>query len=209
MEDELGTDLLREYVFVANIPYRIIPKFLESNSNFFDDVRTSTVETRDDIIRKSLVDALDSLRKEFGNSMQTWQWGDVHKVTFKHMFSGVSGLVDDLVNIGPYSIGGDGTTVFNTEYSFERLFAKQGSSEKSIRSKPYENILGPSMRYVFDFANPDYMEMILPTGQSGNFMSSHYKDMTHQWLNGKYIKLPLTVDKFKSTSINEMTLIPK
>ena len=29
--------------------------------------------------------------------------------------------------------------------------------------------------------------MILPTGQSGNVMSEHYKDMTDMWLHGKYI----------------------
>ena len=47
--------------------------------------------------------------------------------------------------------------------------------------------LGPSMRYIFDYSKPDLFYMILPTGQSGNVMSDHYKDMTDMWLRGKYI----------------------
>ena len=79
-----------------------------------------------------------------------------------------------LVNIGPFSIGGDGTTIFNTEYSF---------------TSPYENRLGPTLRYIYDFAEPDFVNIILPTGQAGYFMSNHYSDMTDMWLNGEYLKI--------------------
>jgi acyl-homoserine lactone acylase PvdQ len=29
--------------------------------------------------------------------------------------------------------------------------------------------------------------MVLTTGQSGNFMSEHYRDMTDMWLRGNYV----------------------
>ena len=209
LEDELGNDLLKEYTFVANVPYRMILKILKNNSPLFDNIKTPEVETREDIIRKSLVDALNDLEKELGDDAANWQWGDIHKVTFKHMFSGFSGLLDKIINIGPFSIGGDGTTIFNTEYSFHRLFEKDGNSINVLRSKPYENILGPSMRYIFDFADPDHLEFILPTGQSGHFMSSHYDDMTQMWLKGNYIKLPITEERFQAEAKHEMNLIPK
>ena len=208
LEDELGKDLLSEYVFVANIPYRIIPKFFENGSPFFDDVHTSQVETKDDIIRKSLVDALNDLEEKFGKDISTWQWENVHKVVFRHMFSGVSSFTDKLINIGPFGIGGDGTTIFNTEYSFDRLFS-QDYSVNGKRSEKFENILGPSMRYIFDFADPDHVNFILPTGESGNIMSGHYKDMTQMWLKGKYIKLPVNEDEFKAGAKYEMTLMPE
>lgn len=209
LQDELGEELLSEYVFVANVPYRIIPKFFESNSVFFDDVRTSQIETRDDIIRKSLVDALSVLEDKIGKDIKFWQWKDVHKVIFKHMFSGASGVLDKLINIGPFGIGGDGTTIFNTEYSFDRLITKDNDTKNSSRSERYENVLGPSMRYIFDFSNPDSVEFILPTGQSGNVMSDHYSDMTKMWLKGKYIKLPITEDKFESSVKHTLILLPK
>jgi penicillin amidase len=209
LEDELGGGLFSEYVFVANVPYRIIPKFFENNSSFFDDVRTSQTETRDDIIRKSLVDALNILENKMGRDIKNWQWKEVHKVIFKHMFSGAAGVLDKLINIGPFEIGGDGTTIFNTEYSFDRLIAKDSDLKNSSRSERYENILGPSMRFIFDFANPDSIEFVLPTGQSGNVMSDHYSDMTKMWLKGKYIKLPVSEDKFESSAKHKMVLLPK
>ena len=33
-------------------------------------------------------------------------------------------LLDKFINIGPYSIGGDGTTIFNTEYPFYESIKK-------------------------------------------------------------------------------------
>jgi len=209
-EDEMGTDLLKEYVFVANVPYRIIPKLLEENkSSFFDDINTPEIEKRDDIIRKSLVDALTDLEKNYGNDEANWQWGDIHKVTFKHMFHGKSGLLDNIINIGPFSIGGDGTTIFNTEYSFPELFENNNDPTMTHRSEKYENILGPSMRYIFDFADPDHLEFIMPTGESGHFMSDHYKDMSDMWLKGKYIKIPLKEDEFAKRTVNVLKLQPR
>jgi len=209
-EDEMGVDLLKEYIFVANVPYRIIHKLFEENkSSFIDDVRTPQRETRNDIIRKSLVDALTDLEKNYGTDIASWQWGDVHKVTFKHMFHNKSGLLDKIINIGPFNIGGDGTTIFNTEYSFPELFEDTRALTKPHRSEQYENILGPSMRYIFDFADPDHLEFILPTGQAGHFMSGHYKDMSEMWLKGKYITVPLREDEFKKRTINVLKLIPQ
>lgn len=209
-EDEMGEDLLKEYVFVANVPYRIIPKMLEENrSSFFDNKRTAHVETRDEIIRQSLVDALSDLEKNYGSDIKNWQWGEIHKVTFKHMFNNVSGLLDKVINIGPFNIGGDGTTVFNTEYSFPELFEHDNNPAAPHRSGKYENILGPSMRYIFDFADPDHLEFILPTGEAGHFMSDHYKDMSQMWLKGKYIKLPLKEDEFVKNSKHKLQLLPQ
>jgi penicillin amidase len=45
------------------------------------------------------------------------------------------------------------------------------------------------MRYIFDFAAPDEFYLVLTTGESGNVMSPHYKDMSQMWLNGGYIKI--------------------
>lgn len=209
LEDELGTDLLKEYVFLANIPYRKIIELLEGkNNSLFNNVKTQIVETKEDIIRKSLVDALSYLEKKYGRDISNWQWGKIHKVTFKHTFHGITNFINNIVDIGPYSIGGDGTTVFNTEYSFTSMFSDKRKI-KILNEEPFENTLGPSMRYIFDFGNPEYLEFIMPTGQSGNFMSKHYSDMTSMWLKGEYIKVPLTFKEFKKKAKHKFVFIPK
>lgn len=208
-QDELGKELMKEYVFLANIPYRIINEFLEGNiSTFFDNVETPRLETKDEIIRKSLVDAIVELENKAGKDIANWQWGSFHKIYFKHMFSGANSLLDKLINCGPYEIGGDGTTIFNTEYTFQELFEETRDKTKPYRSEPYENKLGPSMRYIFDFGDPNYLNFILPNGQSGHFMSDHYSDMTGMWLKGEYIKVPLISDEFIKYSVNFLKLIP-
>jgi penicillin amidase len=45
------------------------------------------------------------------------------------------------------------------------------------------------MRYIYDFSNPDEFYMILTTGESGNVMSNHYRDMSQMWLRGGYVKV--------------------
>lgn len=207
--DEMSKDLLKEYVFVANIPYRKIEEFMESNSSFIDNIKTNAVETIDDILRKSLVDALSELENNYGKDVTNWQWGEIHKVTFKHMFGGKSSLLDKLINIGPFEIGGDGTTVFNTEYSFAELYELEHNSNLQHRTKMFENKLGPSMRYIYDYSQPDYFNFILPTGQAGHFMSNNYKDMNKMWQKGYYIKLPLKESEFIHNATSILTFLPK
>lgn len=191
--DEMGKTYLQEYSFIANIPYRVIMQLLkQESSEWFDNVKTGKFETKNDIIRKSLVDALTELEKENSRDLYLWQWGDFHTVTFKHTFSGVNSLLDKIINIGPFPIGGDGTTVNNGEYSF---------------NKPYANNLGPSMRYIYDFNDPENFTCILPTGQSGHFLSNHYKDMTEKWLKGKYIKVNTNIEKNIELYKNRLTIL--
>ncbi len=208
-EDELGKDLLKKYVFLANIPYRKILELLENdNSILFDNIHTPQVESKNEIIRKSLIDALIFLEKEYGRDISKWQWGKIHKVTFKHTFHGIASFVDDLIDIGPFPIGGDGTTIFNTEYSFTALYKDNDYELNVLKEEPFANNLGPSMRYIFDFGNPEYIEFIMPTGQSGNLMSKHYRDMTKMWLKGKYLKVSLDEKNFTKNASHKLILKP-
>jgi penicillin amidase len=203
--DEMGDDLFNQYVFLANVPYRSIQQLLENPSSvWWDNINTSEVETRDDIIRESVGNALAFLENHIGEEIGDWQWGALHKVVFKHPFSGNYSLLDKFINIGPYEIGGDGTTIFNTEYPFSESIEQY----PMFRHDLFENDLGPSMRYIYDFANPDEFFLILTTGQSGNVMSEHYRDMSLLWLSGKYMKISTNVDSIKSPKNKLLKLLP-
>lgn len=182
--DELGDDLFNRFVFLANVPFRSLLQVLDKpESLIFDDISTAKTESKNEIIRKSLADALTFLEENLGKDLTNWQWGRLHTVTFKHAFSGNFSLLDKYINIGPYEIGGDGTTINNTEYPFSESIDKY----PMFSHNEFENILGPSMRYIYDFAKPDQYYLILTTGQSGNVMSDNYRDQTPYWLQGKYM----------------------
>jgi penicillin G amidase len=195
--DDLGRDLYNEFVFIGNIPYRSLMKVLaDSSASVIDDVNTEKVETRNEIIRKSFADAVADLEKNYGDDMRFWQWGDLHKVEFKHAFGGVSGLVDNVVNIGPFPVGGDGTTIFNTEYPFN-----EGIKEfPRFDHDRFENDLGATMRYIYDFSRPDEFYLILTGGQSGHILSDHYKDMSDLWLKGKYMRIKTDLTSIRRNS---------
>ncbi|GAB4137188.1 MAG: penicillin acylase family protein [Ignavibacteriales bacterium] len=192
--DEMGKELFDKYIFIANVPYRVVEDLLKkNNSTWFDNVNTKKVEYADDIIRKSMTDALDDLEAQYGKDIANWQWGNVHKIQFKHIFSDGSKFLSNIFDNGPFPIGGDGTTVFNTEYTF---------------TNPYKVKLGPSMRFVYDFADKSKFKFILPNGQSGHVMSSHYSDMNSKWLNKKYINMIIEPNETNLRKYEYLELIP-
>jgi penicillin amidase len=201
--NKMGKDLYNEYVYVQNVPFRSILQLLENpQSIWFDDSYTQKKETRDNMIRQSLVDALAELEQNNGDNPADWQWGSIHQVLFKHSFNGVSSIIDRLVNIGPFEIGGDGTTIFNTEYPF----TTEDNIYPQLKHKEFENNLGPVMRYIYDFAAPDEINLILTTGESGNIMSNHYYDMTDSWLNGRYLKIKTDLNSIENASNKHLIL---
>ncbi len=114
-------------------------------------------------------------------------------------------MLNGLIDIGPFPVGGDGTTIFNTEYDFSKSIEKFSR----FRHDPFENNLGPSMRFIYDFAEPDYFYLVLTTGQSGNILSDHYKDQTLLWLNGKLMKICTDESVTRKSGQNKLTLISK
>jgi penicillin amidase len=204
-QDEMGKDLFNQYVFLANIPYRTILQLLENpGSIWWDDINTGERENRDVIIRNSITEALTYLEENVGSKLEQWQWGGLHKVTFKHPFSGNFSLMDEIIDIGPYELGGDGTTIFNTEYPFSESIEQY----PVFRHELFENDLGPSMRYIFDFNEPEEFYLILTTGQSGNVMSDHYSDMSLLWLTGRYMKISTNDEQIKNPKNNLLELSP-
>lgn len=192
--DEMGENLFEEYIFIANIPYRKVTELLSQNySSWYDDINTESIESKNDIIRKSLIDALVQLEDELGKNISEWQWGRIHTLTLKHVFSGQSKIADYFFDIGPFEMGGDGTTVNNMEYSFR---------------EPFDVKLGPSMRFIYDYAEPDNFYYVLPNGQSGNPFSEHYCDMTELWLKGEYLIMKHDKKLFEALEYSKLILLP-
>ena len=101
-QNKMGDALFEKYIFIANIPYRTVPALMRNPSSWwFDDPSTPQVETRDDVIRKSLREAIQELKTSLGGEMKTWQWGLIHTVTFRHPF-GSQPPLGSVFNIGPF-----------------------------------------------------------------------------------------------------------
>lgn len=195
--DEMGGTLFRNWSFIANIPTRTLPRMLADTSRgslaWFDNVRTPGVETRDDILRKSVMLALLDLTRRLGTDMRAWSWGALHTVTFRHPL-GELPAIGRVLNVGPLAVGGASTTINNGEFRF---------------GESYDAVVGASMRLIVDLAAPDTSLLVLPTGQSGQPMSRHYADQSALWQNGAYHRLVSNVAAVRAAAWETLRLLPE
>jgi len=169
--DEMGDDLYHDYVLLVNIPLRVIARLVrEENSPWFDDETTDSVESRDDVIRTSLVQAVADVRERLGDDPRMWRWGTLHTVEFRHPF-GLRPPLNAIFNVGPFPAGGASTALVSGEYSF---------------NAPYTVSVGPSYRQIFDLGDPSFARVVLPPGQSGHAFHPDYDNQAQLWLNGGY-----------------------
>ncbi len=175
-KDEMGDELYKQFLFVGNVPlrtiYQLLNKVYPDSISIFDNIYTEKIETKEEIIRQSLAQTISKLEKNFGEDFSEWNWGKIHNVRFRHLFSGQNKLLDKMIDIGPYPIGGDQTTLLNTSFKYY---------------DPYENFLGPSMRQIVDLSNIDSSWIVITSGQSEHIGHKNYKDQSLKWLIGEYI----------------------
>ncbi len=167
-EDQLGEKVVKEFNkdLHVSIPLQWLIRYSNDQRNFFwDDIRTGKKETMDDMIQKSMQDAVAELRGKYGDDLKKWAWGRVHKSMIKHPL----GSVLPFLNLGPYPYAGDDFTIHAGWWS---------------RENPYEMISGAAIRIVVDMADLSTMTLMSPPGQSGHFLSPYYSDLAQTWSKG-------------------------
>ena len=174
MIDELGDDvfdkLKRTYVFKSGIE----PLISNPNSIWWDNIKTDQKESRSDVFNMAIIQTYESLSKQLTPDIESWKWGNVHQLEFVHPI-GRKKPMDKIFNLGPFPIAGGNEVVDKEGFVY---------GEDAV----YQVQSGPAMRLLMDFSNPNAAIGVIPTGQSGNFMSPHYNDQMELFLNGKYRK---------------------
>ena len=71
----------------------VIQKLITVEKNYWwDNKKTSMVETRDDILQSAFKLAVQELERLQGNDPHRWRWGSLHTVTFRNETLGESGI---------------------------------------------------------------------------------------------------------------------
>lgn len=152
----------------ANIAQALIRIIDDPSSSWFDDVTTPVVENRDQILRRSVDEAMEFWRRHYGdlvgNLDSQWAWGKVHTATFEHVLGSVPAL-GLLLNRGPVAVAGSWCTVNANAYY-------PGSFEVASI---------PSYRQVVDLSSWKDSLWQHTTGQSGQALNRHYDDMIDDW----------------------------
>ena len=172
MEDELGR---RDFKTILNTHFikAHYPSLIKNDSSiWWDNINTTAIETKDDILKNSWKKTIDELTEQLGSDVSKWTWGKVHVLVLPHPIGKMKPF-DKIFNVGPYPAPGGIETINNISFNLDS-------------SGYYPSTFGPQMRIVIDFADLEHAWSINPSGQSGYFMSQHYFDQTQMYLKGEY-----------------------
>lgn len=198
VEDDLGEKLTDEFMGTGKHPLllptsEMLGHTTEALFNILQNPQSLWLKSNKEIVKlleDSMLFTYSWLNERF-ETQDDWKWGSVHQATFRHGMS-VKTPLDKIFNIGPFPVGGDTDTVFQTAYN---------------PSSPYHSTEWcPALRLIMDIGRWDNSYIISPPGQVGVIGSKHFDDLAPIWLNGDYIPMLWSFDKIKSLSKNELTL---
>ncbi|MFF5976451.1 penicillin acylase family protein [Streptomyces sp. NPDC012769] len=179
--------------------YEVVRPLLKQEKNAWwktpGDRLNAPTETRDQLLAQAMKDARWELTAKLGKDVSTWSWGRLHQLTLKNQTLGTAGpgLVQSLLNRGPWNLGGGEAAVDATGWN-----AAGG----------YEVIWVPSMRMVVNVGDWDRSRWINLSGASGHAFHSHYTDQTDLWAKGELLDWAYGKAAVEATTRDTLTLQP-
>ncbi len=126
--------------------------------------------------------AVQEGRKIQGGNVNRWNYGKYNELTIKHPVGGQLPVLASYFNIGPVEMSGSSTTIKQTTQR-----------------------LGPSMRFIADLSDWDRSLNNITIGESGQFLSRHFKDQWDAYYAGRSFPMQFNNAAVKDT----LTIQPK
>jgi penicillin amidase len=130
----------------------------------------------DEVLLRALADAVEEGTRMQGRDMRRWQYGAYLRVSITHPVIHQIPMIGKYFDIGPAPMSGSSTTVKQTTRS-----------------------LAPSMRMNADLGDWDRSLLNVQIGQSGQVLSSHYRDEWTDYYNGRSYPMQFGKVQAKST----------
>jgi penicillin G amidase len=130
----------------------------------------------DSMLLQCLHEAIEDGAQRQGSNVDDWRYGEYHNLTIVQPVDSHLPIIGKYFNIGPVWMSGSPTTVKQTTWT-----------------------LGPSMRMAVDFSNFDQSLNNITIGESGHFLSSHYKDQWPAYYSGVSFPMQFNHVTAKST----------
>ncbi len=182
--DEMGEEGFQQFLKTHLYKRQIAKQVRLGKSIWWDDVKTKDIkELKDEIITRSFHQTITELEIQFGDDPEKWTWDKALTVTHKHVFDKVS-LLKNFFNVGPFETNGTFAVLNN------QGFLINGNGIYNVDS-------GPSTRRIIDFSDVENSVTIIPTGQSGNVFSKHYKNQSKKYLEGEFVKMMLNKEEIQ------------
>ena len=192
LQDELGDDLLEQYLTLSEHHHFMSYVVKDSASPFWDDISTEEIESSSDIIRESFEIGVSTMVDRLGDD---WRWGKAHTVSYPYLILGEVGALKRWWEIGPLPAAGH-----------EESVAKMSWFDDDYATKA-----GASMRLLLDYGNygsENGIQFVLPTGNSGHILDPHYDDQVELFLGGGYRSVYVGAKQLKALKEHEMRFSP-
>ncbi len=153
---------------------------------------TDPVLGRDQVLIRTLEEALDDLAERLGPDPSGWRYGqeNYHHIHIRHPLSDiVPPELRSRLDVGPRPRGGSGDTVNQTGSGFNQTS-------------------GASFRILADLSDWDNSLGTNSPGQSGNPASPHYRDLFELWVQDKYFPAFFSKERIESVTETVTTLVP-
>jgi penicillin amidase len=211
---------------------------MRKESVYFDDLKTTEIETCDEEMMLALEDALAGLRSAptapdlggFGTAdMSQWLWGLRHQVTFlsfiakylpsdqSKMFSFITDPLQVSTAVLPLASPGE-TIAPDDPRAGLTWFPRDGdqwsvnAANSGLAGKPtdsYQYGSGPVMRMVFELSSQGVVgQNVMPGGQSGMADSPYYADQARLWLANKAYPMRFSPSEVTANALRHEVFLP-
>jgi penicillin amidase len=194
--DELGDPLFNAQWRFRPLFVRNVLANVDGQGRWCDDTRTPDVETCSQIAVAALEAAADGLRQRYGDEPRRWTWGTAHTAFSPHRPFTVLPVVNRLLDIEVPSAG-DAFTV------------NVGRFNIADEANPYRNVHSGGLRAVYDMADADRAWFMISTGQSGNPLSPHYRNLAKPWAAVDYLLVSMRRAEIDAGAQGTLTLQPR
>ena len=194
--DELGDSAFQNFVSSHLMKRTTAPLIRNDSSVWWDNVNTAKIrETRKSIFTQAFSLSIKELENQLGKDILDWKWGKVHTLEHGHLL-GRQKPLDKIFNVGPFPISGGNEVINNMGFRLKR-------------DGLYNVTFGPAMRILIDFADVENSISINPTGQSGCFMSRHYKDQAKLFNQEKFRLQMMNRKDIEAKQLGRLILLPE
>ncbi len=188
LETQLGDDAtlydwFRSEVFLQNVLRERPGEWLPRE---FAGATQGASQGYDALLIRCMDDAVAGLSREAGsNKLEDWRWGRYISLMILHPMAR-SGFLRRHWSIGPIPQSGASHTVKQTGRTF-----------------------GPAMRFVADLSNFDGSLMNVTLGESGQYLSAHYRDQFPYWYEGRGIYSSFSEPAAEKAAVHHLRMVPR
>ncbi|MFL6466086.1 MAG: penicillin acylase family protein [Bryobacteraceae bacterium] len=170
-----------------------------------------TVPQFNDLLNKSLTEALADIERRLGPDQSHWTWGNLHRVYFRHP-----------LNIATQADAGNSPTPFGLDSAaahrehaldnFDLRPVPRPGDANTVNAtgggQNFSEAYGASYRQIIDLSDWDRSVMTNVPGESGVPGSKHYDDLVAPWAKGEYHPMPFSRKAVEAAAEERIALVP-